>query len=246
MKKLYLISTIITVFILFFTSAPTAASVVTEMDDLLEKGKFAVDFSNEWIRYRNGESESFFSTYGYYGITNNMEFCFGRFAGLYNYPGKPSFSTPGNVYLGLKYRMIEQVEKRPSFGVLVFSNFQAGRSSEENQTSEYGAYFFATQRNDKTAFHANLGYTFTGGTLRFTGDNPYTYSIAAEKFLGKKWTAAAEFHGESSAYSSPLATMRVGVSYDISPSVSISAGYGLGLNDKTPSSSIITGVSLSF
>lgn len=208
----------------------TFGPIITDTAVPIEKGKFAVQptfglafvidrFTPSWRRVSpGGNFRSFGMDWKFtYGLLNNLEVFvvipyIHNWASSVDEPGprgerSANFGGIGDINLTLKYRLVEESERRPTMTWLFATDFPTGRFKNLNpgklgvDATGGGAYVFTTGFNLQkylrpVILYGNLWYSmqtaFTDDVGRNYPRDFVTVNLAAEYPLNKKWVALLE------------------------------------------------------
>jgi hypothetical protein len=210
------------------------------------RGIFQLEIGQYWTKMDDGERMSSQTYTVTYGITDNLDFGYEKPF----YQEIPSVGTKykyaGDSEISLKYRFMEETKFFPAIGVKAYTDLSDGDEMGTSGSTEYGAILFATKNFKIATFHLNLGEDQVRPNEGSDFYSTFTYSIAAEKPLSKKFTVVGEIVGASATGSAGPTLAQIGATYQFSPNITWDIGYTKGLNDYAPHSSVTTGITIQF
>jgi hypothetical protein len=232
------------------TSAESAFAgrpLVTEDARTVGKGKVQIEAGNYW-NDDGTDGRDIMQNYTLtIGLAENLDFQVGRpFIFRIPFDGCPCGGT-GDTAFAIKYRFQEESARKPAMAVKFINNLCDGDSVGGSGKSSSTLNFVISKKVGEITLHGNLGYTVDDWGKGFSGCDIINYSLAAEKPLSERFTLVLEVLGQSSRDLPGQASAQIGVTYQLSPSVTLDAGYLKALNSCTkPRGSFTVGVTIVF
>ncbi|OIO39388.1 MAG: hypothetical protein AUJ75_01300 [Candidatus Omnitrophica bacterium CG1_02_49_10] len=227
-----------------FTSTAYAASPIKTVDTgTTEKGAFAISSGLEFADAKGSDEFAGLTGEIAYGVSDNVDM---SLKGVYLYRdagaskdawggGDPSFEG--------KFRFIDEGDSPISVGLISAVKLPSGDKEKGlgNEKTDFLALIIMSKSFDKWTVSANLGLCIVGDADKTDSQNEgEIYSIAARYKLTDALDVMGEFYAENGAhiryghyqYLELDKAVGLGVSYDITNSISLNAGGIADLNDK--------------
>ncbi|MCE1246562.1 MAG: transporter [Firmicutes bacterium] len=223
-----------------------ARPLITEDAPTNGKGVLQFEAGQDWVAMSNKDKISSQTYTLSYGITKNIDFAIDKTVN-FNMPFRGnSYKAVGDSTFSLKYRFQDETKYRPALGVKLYADICDGDDTASTGETEYQVNFFATRNVGFATFHANLGATLMRPFENSKHYILYNYNLAFEKPLNDKFTIVGEILGTSSAHTAGPAAAQLGFTYQLSPNITLDAGYTRGLNSQAPRGDFTTGVTIQF
>jgi hypothetical protein len=148
---------------------------------------------------------------------------------------------------GFKYRFQNEAGSRPAMALRVLADLNDGDARAGTGKTELALDWIALRQCGKTTLHANAGCFLSDPASGFTRGDLFNYSLAAERPISGKLTVVGEIIGVSSPSRPASAMAQVGLTWQLSPSITLDAGWLNRLNDHTlPRSNLTIGAAIAF
>lgn len=246
MKRKVILPGIFVLILLSLSPVYAGRPLGTEDSATAGKGKVILEMGQEWVEQKNGDKESCQSYVLSFGLTENMDLVVEKPYMVLRPMNDRSCAAIADTVVAIKYRFTEETDHSPSVGVKAFADLKDGDENGTSGETEYGANFFVSKDLGGVTAHGNVGYTLVNPREGTTRDDIINYSVALEKPIGEKWVLVGEVLGESSRNESGPAAAQLGVTYQLSPSVTLDTGYSWGINKAAHKNSVTIGVTIGF
>jgi len=201
-----------------------ARPLKTDDAGTVEEGKFELEIGYDFVNNPNNDTGQSMYTSLATGLTDRVDFGI-----AVPYQIAPE-SGLDNAEIGLKFFLLKERAITPAISLTVGHNIGA---------SEYALCGIASKEIGRFALHLNVGYNATGSVDE---KGTITYSIGVEFSGDGKLVMVSEISGEENE----TIECFLGGRLQVSETIAFDLAGGLGLNEKSPDSSITLGSTLAF
>lgn len=250
--KLKIIMVIISIILFPEKRAFAYRPFTTEDAGVAGAGVYQLEYSWDYVKWRNGDKEEILLFVLIYGISENIELS-AEIPYMFHNPGDGGHQDGiGDINLVGKYLLLNQSGWVPCLTLKGIVKIDTG-DEEKGLGSGYREYSLsgvATEQFEKLAIHAMAGFIVNenngNDNIR---DITYQFGIALDYKLSSRLSIVSEVntyrHPDRSVKDNP-ASILVGLIYFISEKIAVDGGVRFGLNDPAPRWSSTMGITLTF
>ena len=214
----------------------------------IDKGTFELEVGYEYVKHEDEENN--FSIALTYGVLNNLEVGIELPYTFIDYATTEKVDGIGDLSIGLKYRLWDEVGNFPS-GALSFSiKTQTGDEDKGLGTGEvdYEICSIFTKQIGPMLIHMNAGYTFKGEPEGRDIDDVFLYNFALEYPVGN-FNLVGEIVGETTFegnFDANPCEGLIGFNYPIKENLVYDFGINFPISEVSPDYRITTGLTISW
>ncbi|MBI4745612.1 MAG: transporter [Deltaproteobacteria bacterium] len=226
----------------------------TEDAGVAGKGVAQTEISWDYLKWDNDEldHENVFLLVPIYGVTENLEASMEIPYLIHDLKVGDSEDGIGDINLVAKYLLIKEGERNPAFAVkgavkIDNGDYDRGLGSGDK---DYSLFAVASKTISQVTVHGHAGYTLVGDKKDKNLRNITLYGLAIDYALTEPLHILAEINGnrhpDSTAEEDDPRNALAGITYKVSDSLTLDAGYRWGLSDSVPDWSTTVGVSIAY
>ncbi|MBI4412630.1 MAG: transporter [Deltaproteobacteria bacterium] len=210
-----------------------------------------LEVSWDYLKWENGDQESFLLLVPVYGVTSWLEMSLEIPWMFHDIDKEDVHAGIGDISTAAKFLLLNEKKKCPSVvlkGVVKTNSGNADHGLGSGDL-DYGVVAAASKTFGRFTLHAMFGYTFVGDNNDPDIRNIFGYGLAADYGVTEKFHVVAEVNGkrhpDRTVNRQPLDGL-LGVIYTVSDHVTLDGGVRIGFNDSVPDVNTTLGATFTF
>ncbi len=231
--------------ILALTAGPAGATRPLDTDDTetQDPGTVSLELGVDYARNGSAQAATFSGLLAV-GLLPRLELDVQGDLTLLDREGRGPVAGPGDSFVILRYRALDETAARPAFAGDVTLRLPTGEASRGlgSRGVDVQLLLVAQKQVGPVVLLANVGYTFAA-----SGPDLWALNAAVRYPLTEAWTLVGEVVGTvSTGRGGDMALLRGGVAYQLTKNLTLDAAVAGGLTRDSPDFSLRTGVTLGF
>lgn len=239
-----------TALVIFPTGTLAYRPLTTEDAGVAGQGVAQLELSWDYLRWGHDDHEQTLLFVPIYGLTRRIEVS-AEIPTMIHHLEECSHDGLGDVSLIGKVLLVPEGPRWPALAFKGVVKTPSGDATRELGSGDwdYSVVGVASKSSGEATLHAMAGYTLVGDNGNADIRNIGLFGIAFDYRFTDAWHVVTEVsgnrHPDRTITENPMSAL-AGVTYAVSPHLTIDGALRVGLNDAVPGWSVTTGASITF